>query len=593
METDELSVSSNTGLQKITNQLTVSNKLLFQIDSKRVMRLLLRHPDFAANAVLKLYPQDYKLLTKVAISNKEIFDPLSVWYTFPVDENLIESDLEKVHWAYLSSNPTLPFNKLFLDKYLKYWDWYNLSANGNMSSQIIESYKEYWVWSHLSGNSGSFWTKELINKFISSWDWIILSHNPSLPFSIEFIKEFEEYWSWDSLSQNGAIPWSSNILMTFEDRWEWHILSKYGGSDYPIKMNPFPWSIEIIQKFENYWDWDELSTNENIPFTVELIGFFLDKWNWSLLSSLGSNWSIVKTRKFIWSEELIESFKHKWDWTKLSRNNGIPWSKYILNKYKEFLDFEGLCEQDATTLSFSKDFIIDNWDKWNWRTLSSQFNVQWDDELIEKYKDRWDWQALSLNYNLPWNIYLLEKYINRWDWSYLSLNWGVGWNADLISRFKGKFKTYCHELVRDDGKLCVCYYTGGLNRLEGQSLIEVIEFFNGDIGWSEVCQNNAPWSIPFIEKFKDKINWSSLSKNTHIQWSYDLLERFQDYWDWSELGHNSSLPWTIDLLEKFEEKWDYKWLNENAIKIFEPYFSDDFIEKLLRNIIASYDKKGT
>lgn len=590
METDKLTNSSNTGLQKITTQLAVSNKLLLQIDSKRVMRLLLRHPYFAAYAVLKINPLDYRLLTQVAIANKEIFDPWNMWYTLPVDENLMEENIDQINWDYISINHNFPFIKTFIEKYKDYWDWYGLSSNINLNPNLIDIFKESWVWGHLSGNVGSFWTKELINKHITYWNWSSLSGNASLPFSTEFIKEFENYWDWDNLSSNDAIPWSLDLIDTFKERWNWNILTNYQESSCPIIMNKFPWSIEGIRKFDNYWDWDVLSANEDIPLTVELIGSFLDKWNWSLLSSLGNNRSFSKKRVFNWSEELIEAFKYKWDWRNLSRNNDIPWSISILNKFKEFLDFEGLCEQDCTTLSFSKDFIIENEDKWDWGTLSSQFNVKWDKELIEKYEDRWDWQALSYNSRLPWNIYFIEKYLNRWDWEALSFNGGVGWNAELISRFNGKFKMCRHDLS-DNGKLYVYYYIGGLNRSEGQSLIEVIEFFNGDIGWNEVGQNNAPWSIPFIEKYKDKINWSSFSKNTYIQWSDDLLYRFQDYWDWSELGHNSSLPLTIELLEKFEEKWIWGIFNDNVLKIFEQFFSDDFVETLLVNIISSFDKK--
>lgn len=620
METDKLTNSSNTGLQRITNQLAISNRLIIQIDSKRVMRLLLKHPYFAANAVLKLNPLDYKLLIQVAIADKEIFDPWNMWYTLPVDENLMEVNFDQINWDYISINHNFPFNKTFIEKYKDSWAWYALSSNINLNSNVIGAFKENWVWGHLSGNTKLVWTKELIKKYESNWDWNSLSYNPSLPYSIgfirefedywdwnslsnnpslpysiEFIREFEDYWSWDNLSFNEAVPWSLELLEAFKQKLNWQFLSTYPGINRTMEcLNEIPWTIGFIQKFENLWDWELLSKNENIPFSVGLIDFFIKKWNWSSLSSLGAHKfsTVYLTPKgIIWSEELIDSYLDKWNWFNLSRNNGVPWTISKLIRYKKFIDYDGICELRLISLSISKDFIIENEDKWNWTTLSSQFNVEWDNRLIEKYKDKWNWKALSSNFHLRWNVNLIEKYFNRWDWSRLSINGGVGWNAELISRFIGKFKTYPHEFLNDDGSLYICYYTGGLDRLEGQSLIEVIEFFNGDIVWNEVGQNNAPWSIPFIGKYKDKINWTSFSKNTYIQWSDDLLNRFEDYWDWSELGHNSSLPWSIELLEKFEEKCIWGIFNENVLKIFEPFFSDDFVETMLVNILDSYDKK--
>lgn len=81
--------------------------------------------------------------------------------------------------------------------------------------------------------------------------------------------------------------------------------------------------------------------------------------------------------------------------------------------------------------------------KWNWDILSRNEALPWSDTLIERYADRWDWEGrltrpydfllrwkgafdrfpsnagLTANRALPWTALLIERYAGRWKWAYI------------------------------------------------------------------------------------------------------------------------------------------------------------------------------
>ena len=150
--------------------------------------------------------------------------------------------------------------------------------------------------------------------------------------------------------------------------------------------------------------------------------------------------------------------------------------------------------------------------------------------------------------------------------------------------------------------LKACSYMPNLTSLPWS--IEFIEKYKTKWKWHSLSRNiNIPWSIELIDYFKDYWDWSDLSKNPSIPWSIDMISRFEEgdiimvsqykfkkqSWDWNQLSSNPFLPWSIELIERFKSKWNWKLLSSNtsipwSIQIVEA-FQDERESKEYKNLL--------
>ena len=94
---------------------------------------------------------------------------------------------------------------------------------------------------------------------------------------------------------------------------------------------------------------------------------------------------------------------------------------------------------------------------------------------------------------------------------------------------------------------------------------ELLEKYQDKVDWPSVSRNNSmDWSPSMLEKFKDQIDWSGISAfGTEMTVSVENLEQSKEYWDWKELSGNSHIQWSVELLERFVDKWDWCEMNNN------------------------------
>jgi predicted Ser/Thr protein kinase len=124
-------------------------------------------------------------------------------------------------------------------------------------------------------------------------------------------------------------------------------------------------------------------------------------------------------------------------------------------------------------------------------------------------------------------------------------------------------------------KLSWCGITSSLMGIYGLSLNpnlpwseEFIEKYKDKWHWGEFGLSNnpnLPWSEEFVEKYKDKWSWKGLGGNKSLPWSINFIEKYENKWHFEDFGlsRNQGLPWSIDLIEKYEHKWDSTWLSSN------------------------------
>lgn len=203
----------------------------------------------------------------------------------------------------------------------------------------------------------------------------------------------------------------------------------------------------------------------------------------------------------------------------------------ISNDYKFidfFLEHTELINIINRYYAFNEELL--NKFQWNWYGLSSNPNLNWSVEFIEKYSNNWDWQGLSRNKEIKWTEDLILKFEEQEiiTMSYFSNCEVLNWTEDLIDRYTEKQEWYWD--------------------------------------WQALSGNPAlPWSQIFFEKYIDKWDWSGdgLSSNPNLPWSIEFIEKYKTNWDWNNLSRNEGLPWSTELIENFLQEWDYLGLMEN------------------------------
>jgi len=178
-------------------------------------------------------------------------------------------------------------------------------------------------------------------------------------------------------------------------------------------------------------------------------------------------------------------------------------------------------------------------------------------ELLNKYQ--WNWSGLSSNTNLNWTEDFIDRYSDKWNWYMLSKNIGIRWSESLIKKYEEKD----FILLSDFSDSEAITWT---EELIDKYIEERGEWY---WDWQGLSRNpSLPWSLDFFNKYFDKWDWSAdgLSSNPNLPWTVDFIEKYQDRWDWLLLSENEGLPWNIELIEKFMNKWDYfGLLRNNAI----------------------------
>jgi hypothetical protein len=363
-----------------------------------------------------------------------------------VDVLTIEKYKEKINWEVFSGLHNINWSIDLIDKFINYWDWSILSSNSSIPiNKIYEKHKEKinlfklssnssfnfsikflnenenfeHNWYGISENNKIIWDIESLELYKSKIKWHYLSKE--YKFTKEMIIKFDNYINFKNISNNKNVVFDYEIINRYKDRLDFYYLSW---------RNDILWTEKLIADFSDKWNWPNLSNNESIEWTKELIGKFDNKllfnFNESNPDSIygsyfgASVYGLSSNKNTIWSNDLIKDYFEKWNWKELSKNENLPWTLELIEKYN---------------------------DKWDWNNLSSNKNLPWSLEFFEKNIERWKWSHLSENENLQWSIEFIEKYKENWDWCRLSYNNGLKWNIYIINKYAEKIES--SELIWD------------------------------------------------------------------------------------------------------------------------------------------------
>lgn len=253
-------------------------------------------------------------------------------------------------------------------------------------------------------------------------------------------------------------------------------------------------------------------------------------------------WSLLSENKNIkWDDDILLQFKNKWDYEILCQNPSVFFTENTLKKLEGKLNFNWLaayCRNTKWTLGLIEKFR----NRLSWEAISCANISDINEDYIWQNRNELDWTFFSSNYDIPWSEDLIRRFEDYWDWQSLYYNSGISFNKEL-------------PILLPEEERWTFVYGENLNPEE----------YIGKWSWTKI--NNLlifNWTDELIEKYKQHINFHTLSQSKYVSWSIELIEKYQDSWVWSypnqfggSLSHNPYLPWSYELVMHFEAKWEW------------------------------------
>ena len=120
--------------------------------------------------------------------------------------------------------------------------------------------------------------------------------------------------------------------------------------------------------------------------------------------------------------------------------------------------------------------------------------------------------------------------------------------------------------------------------------VSLLDKYKDKWDWTNISRNSAiTWTPSLVIQFFDYLDWSKggISENASVQWSHSLthfllkehpiylsssshadwtpsfIELHKDKWGWEPLSANTGIQWTADLIQKYANQWDWELLSNN------------------------------
>ncbi|MEX2683100.1 MAG: hypothetical protein Q6373_016035 [Candidatus Sigynarchaeota archaeon] len=296
--------------------------------------------------------------------------------------------------------------------------------------------------------------------------------------------------NWDELCKNVTMDWTKEFITKYKTKIPWDDLS----------ANPKVFAgreQEMIDLFKNDWRWNYLCSNPGIKFTKEMIDKYADKIDFVELSQ---NPSVE------WTEEILITYGKKLSWKHIRLNPGVKWTRDIIDRVRkgtgnEDIDLLYLTEAEGMKWTDKEldEFKTHQAAPMAWDKLSANEGLPWSLDLYNKYKDFFYLNRMSKLRNFPWTEQFIATYAEKLDWWELSGNTSIPFTEDLIKKYEKKW--IWQSTGRDEWRL------SGLSGNPSLPWSErLIETWLAKWAPRTITQNTGlPWSIEFINKYKDKL----------------------------------------------------------------------------------------
>lgn len=541
--------------------------------------------------------------------------------------------LDRLDWKYISENADIEKIKKNLDNYVDKFDWDTLTTRLDHDF-IIANLPEYY----------SFW----------DWDYIIDSvltdedlANSDLRIQIAIISSMLEKESRSSLWSKLTTRYStSDIINIIIDNaqlksqqvvYDWNYSDLYNRKDFDINdylksynENAIPvdwetlssskslnkilyWDKKVIKDFfvwenvvidilnnENYhWNFKFLSTLSSINWCDNILKIRSDEWDWNFLSENSKCFS-YNSKKPNEILKHIEKFSSYLNFAILSKRHDVKLSlKMLSSLMSEKWDWKEISSNRGFELS--ADFVISNDSlAWDWNELSSRKDCQFPMEYILTNKDRdWNWSAFSRRADLSLSADVVVSLIDKeWDWEQILRRSDIEFTEEHISKLvnlkldwkefsrrKDFYPTMKTLNVLEDKDLdwddisrredlqynVILFYKDKLNwsiltrsNHIDKSNLKVLETFIDYLDW-DVISKSADFkpSNENLDRFRDKVNWSIICRRPDFVVDETTLSLFANEVDWKRISQSGTISFTRNLIDRYIDRWDWVALSEN------------------------------
>lgn len=479
--------------------------------------------------------------------------------------------------------------------------------------------------------------KELIIKYPDrDWDYRYISNKYDLSFLLINISDIGEYVKLETIIKRAFTDDNWYKQFCYFEEFKSALLASQNTQlrDFVITNQEFIWDVHSIDFFQSinliswgggvyssgfecnpYVSWDKnvfskyhplVETNEgysHISRTIvnsSLINEFPNfNWDWEAVSS---NKSIIN------SDGFLQKYQNKIDWPLVLQN--IDFS-VIESQFEELNLFEILKISNELWPSLTKrcsiEFIRKHIDyNWDWSIITQRFYKQIKVASLgnDKWINKWDWKFLTQNLDVEQIIENLDEYKEYWDWEYLSETIDIQTiNANL--EVYNKFWNWSHliktrfskEDLKLDSNLIIIANLLSVKESDSRKVLWralterftfqdlkhlILETENyGIFEWDkEYFINHSEFNVrQYLDNYLNFVDWDILSSsknlNEDLKWEKQLwhrngwyndvasrLERPEYKWNFEKLSRLDSINWNERILSKFKEKWDWDYLSE-------------------------------
>lgn len=614
---------------KYHSKLTESEDFTFVSGQIKTMALIENFPDFRWDWTALSSNRDIALDKQFIESYSSKID-IAAWSsiasTFMVEEYFDQLNLRgalyqqeykeiisnKVSYEFIKSHSSLPWeNSIFTNCCAR------LAA---ADARLLYDYKDRWDWDIISSLVS---VETILTNITLPWTDRAISHAvcSSVEHTATLIEEHVERIDWGIVSEKICYSAFEQIVDNYYESLDWSVINRRFSSQFSNELL----TTETIQ---NKIDWDAVSNNiPEIELSKELVAH-PEKINW-----------IIATRRLCESMTLEQLTNvnniEQWDWEYLSKN--LP-----LTVLKDALWFPELrWSWSAVTKRLDADFIFDNLsacqDKWDWNVIwlfqfSKDFLTSRINELPTKLNDlsedvaQEQWTAttkvlgnseiLSIykqctpNEGYFWNYRVVYQDIDNIESFVLASHNYIDWNALSGCNAANSYFNYDSDVFdiriwksvvkkRLENPLFRWNYSALTQLNNIQREFSIFYRINQEVwDWKYIssfglCLTDKYNGEANLRKYKDRIDFSLLSKRTDIEFTEDLISSFVDeLWDWAALSANPSVRITIRYVFEHKEKlWDWNAVSKNTAIRWEPKTPRSIYQQIFKNkeIVSVFD----
>ncbi len=372
--------------------------------------------------------------------------------------------------------------------------------------------KDIKYWGTIAQSEEIDWNEQIIIEFSKNLYsyWKFLSQNKSIDWSIDFIKQIRECINWDEFSEYFIFSGMYNFkdinlfLKEFKNEINWLKLSKNEQLDwkYFFEHDYDNWNRNIFDEYKKLWSFHHVTLNKSLQkyghIRQYLIHHHKDKLNWKEISKMKENLFL--------DIKLIEEFKDKIDWFYLSA------SPFISDFYKY---------NNSTFINQFLPYI-------NWSSLAKNVLGK---HIIIKYEGYFEgtfYNQLSANNTINFDIELIDRYKDKWDWTKLIENEAIIWDKKKVTLFKEYIfsKTNLENILH--------------NNKEIEIDVEILKEYSND--WQEVYFRG---STKNFDSYLEGL-WFIYSSNNKI--NTEIIYEFGKYLNIATIIKNKNLIWNEELI---------------------------------------------